>query len=82
MKVRMPSPHLIDKWHNKQNNTILDFFVFDHLFGGTYFHPSRLSRPCLSSCGLTHYLCRLTGFLAINGKQAIYEPFKVIYIQA
>lgn len=40
------------------------------------------SHPCMSSSVLSDVLLRLTGIQAINGMQAIYEPFEVIYIQA
>ena len=41
-----------------------------------------LSHPCVSSSVLSDLLQPLAGIRAINGMQAIYEPFEVIYIQA
>lgn len=37
---------------------------------------------CMSSCVLSDLLQHLTGMQAVNGMQAIYEPFEVICIQA
>lgn len=41
-----------------------------------------VSHPCMSSSVLSDLLQHFTGIQAINGMQAIYEPFEVIYIQA
>lgn len=40
------------------------------------------SHPCMSFSVLSNLSQCLTGIQAINGMQAIYEPFEVIYIQA